>query len=160
MKTNRQGAFQKQRGIRAGTTLVETMIACIILAIMALGGASYLYQSRASLAMQRNKRAALEVGNARLEEIRATSYAMLTSLFATDYNLHYLRKVGGAWQASSADPGETASINGSLLPQATTVQYQDVDGGASSYDCLGVIVKTAYRLGSSDRVKLQTIYAP
>ena len=160
MITNRSGAFQKLRGARAGATLVEVMFACIILAIMAVGGAAYLYQSRASLAMQRSKRVALEAGNARLEETRATAYTNLTSLIAADYTLHYLRKIGGAWQVSSADPGETVNINGALLPLTTTVQYQDVDGGASSYDCLMVVVGAAYRLGTTDRVALQSIYAP
>ena len=160
MTVNQPIAFQKPRKRRAGATLVELMITCVILMVMAIGGAAYLTQSRTSLALQRSKRAALEAGNARLETVRATPYTALTGLFATDYTLHYLKTVGGTWQVSSADPGETANVNGALLPLTTTVRYQDLDGGTNSYDCLGVSVSIAYRSGSSDRVTLQSIYAP
>ena len=98
MRTNPPDAWEPARRPRAGATLVEVMIACVILLVMAVGGAAYLYQSGAILVTQRNKRVALETGNTRLEEIRATGYTALTALVPTDYDVHYLRKVGGSWQ--------------------------------------------------------------
>jgi type II secretory pathway pseudopilin PulG len=148
------------RRSQTGSTLVEVMIACLILMIVAVAGAAYMYQSRATLAFQRNKRIALETGNARLEEIRATTYTNLQSLLTTDYNLHYLKKAGATWQVSNADPGETASINGLSLPLTTTVQYKDVDGGANSYDYLLVTVSIAYRQSINDPIILRSVYSP
>lgn len=142
-----------------GATLMEVMIAMIILAIMATAGAAYLHFSRASLAVQRNKRTALEAANTRMEDIRSTTYTALTSLFPLDYSTRYLRRVAGAWQVSLSDPGETVNINGSLLPVATTIRYLDMDGGVSSYDCFEIVVNAAYRPDSSDQVKMQSLYA-
>ena len=144
----------------SGATLVEVMIACIILAIMAIGSAAYLHQSRANLVFQRNRRIALESGNARLEDIRTTTYTTFAALLTADHNLRYLTKAGGSWQASSVDPGETTGINGTLMPLTTTVRYIDVDGGSASFDCLEVTVSVAYRMNSGDRVQLQSLYAP
>lgn len=160
MKTNQPGRGEAIRRARRGATLVEVMIACVVLMVMAVGGAAYLYQSCTTLAAQRNKRIALEAGNARVEEIRATRYTDLKNLLTVDYAVHYLRRVAGAWQVSSGDPNETVNINGTSLPMTTTVQFLDIDGGVSSYDGLAVTVSTAYRAGIADRVILRSIYAP
>ena len=155
-----QDAYERFPVNRAGTTLVEVMVACVILMIVALAGAGYVYQSQSALGVQSNKRIALEAGNARMEDIRGTAYTVLQGLVPADYGLHYLKKVGVAWQVSSTDPGETVSINGLFMPITTTLQYMDIDGGINTYDCFAVTVSTAYRKGFSDRVTLQTIYSP
>jgi len=151
---------ESSRRSRLGCTLVEVMVACVILMIIAVAGAAYLYQSEATLAYQSQKRTALEAGGARLEEIRATSYTNLQSLLTFDYNVHYLEKAGSTWLVSNGDPGETANINGISLPITTTVQYGNVAGGGGSYDYLIVAVNIAYRQGIGDRIALQSIYSP
>ncbi|MEI6971111.1 MAG: prepilin-type N-terminal cleavage/methylation domain-containing protein [bacterium] len=146
-------------GGRDGATLVEVLIAVVILAVMAVGSAAYLHLSRSNLAVQRNKRTALEAGNARMEEMRTTSYTAMTGLLPLDYSLRYLRRTAGTWVASTTDPGETVNINGSILPITTTVRFVDIDGGPASYDCIAMVVKVAYRPNIADRIILESIYA-
>jgi type II secretory pathway pseudopilin PulG len=160
MIRNQEHASGDHRRGQCGSTLVEVMVACLILMIVAVAGAAYLYQSQSALAYQSQKRTALEAGNARLENIRATSYTNLQSLLPTDHNLHYLKQTGTTWLVSNSDPGETANVNGALLPLTTTVQYGDVNGGVGSYDYLVVAVSISYRQGPGDRITLQSIYSP
>ena len=143
----------------SGFTLVEVMIAMIVLALLALGGGSFLLYSRMQVDIQRNKRAALEVATGRLEELRASGYNA-TKPAKNDFVAVYLAKAGEAWAQSSSDPGETVTINGQTMPMETTVQFVDVDGKSPSYDCTLFTVQVGYRLGSADRVRLSTLTAP
>ena len=59
---------------RGGGTLVEVMIAAVVLMVIALAGGAFLYHGRANVAIQKNKRVALEVANSRLEDLRASAY--------------------------------------------------------------------------------------
>jgi prepilin-type N-terminal cleavage/methylation domain-containing protein len=142
-----------------GGTLIEVMVACVILSIIALGGAAYLYHARATDLAQRNKRVALEAVNSRLEDIRAAAYGDIKPQ-TQDYAVHYLKKAGSVWQHSSTNPAETATINGMPLPLTTTVQYMDIDGGGASYDYVHVKVAAGYRVGQPDTVTLETYVAP
>lgn len=56
---------------RRGVTLVEVMVALVVLGILVLGGASFMINSRTSILLQGRKRIATELANARLEQIRA-----------------------------------------------------------------------------------------
>jgi len=155
----RPNAMSGGRADRKGATLVEVMIASVVLVVMALGGAAFLFRSRGDVAVQRNKRAALEVANSRLEDLQASSYDDIKPL-NQDYTSYYISRVGANWALASADPGETVLINNRLYPIAATVVYLDVDGGGPSYDCVQATVSVGYRLGSGDAVRLQTFLAP
>jgi len=145
---------------KTGATLVEVVMAGLLLALLAVAGGAYLYHSRATIAAQRDKRAALDAANSMLEAVRASNYDDVKPPDPPDYGMYYLSVQGGAWFHSTSDPGDTVVINGKNLPRETTVQYVDVDGGAPSYDCLRLIVNVGYRLNSADRVALETLYAP
>ena len=132
----------------AGSTLVEVMVACVILMVLALAGAACLYQSRGTINVQRNKRQALEVATSQLEALRATGYGSLTNGMSNNFG----------WQALT---NGTVSMNGRTQPLAVSNQYVDVDGSASSYDCVRVQVKVGYRgVTAADRVTLETIIGP
>ena len=52
------------------------------------------------------------------------------------------------------------TINNRVLPMTTTIQYMDVDGGSTSYDYVRIVVSVGYRVGSADRVTLETFRSP
>ncbi len=148
------------RNARAGSSLVETMVAIVVLAVIALAGAAYLYHARGDIYNARNKRIAQEAASQRLELVRATPYSRVAPTNLT-YSIHYLSRQGTNWVHSSSDPGETIQINYRTLPITTTVQYVDADGVApSSYDYLRLTTSVGYRSGSAERVRLETFYAP
>lgn len=141
---------------RSGGTLVEIMIAVLILMVLAVAGGSYLAESRGTLAVQRNKASALAAASGRLEALRGTRYSTLTNLVAVGSGVRYLRWNAGAWVVNNSDPGETVTISGMNLPIQTAVQYVDLDGGVASYDALWVRVQAGYRPGRPERVSVDT----
>lgn len=143
----------------AGLTLVEVMIAIVILTIMALGSAAFLYHSRVGIFYQGNKRVALEAANSRLEEIRASQYDDVKPT-GSDYNTHYLSGQVGNWVLADSDPGETKNINGRTLPIVTRVRYMDIDGEPDSYDYIRITVSMGYRAGIDNTVTLETFCFP
>ena len=136
--------------------MVEVMVSCVVLMIIAIAGAEYLMRGQATLAIQKNRRTALVAANSRLEDIRATPYTNLT-IFAPDFSSHPVQKSGSSWVIGS---NETVSINGVSLPITTTLQYCDVQNDNNSYDCLRVKVSVGYRPGLSDRVTVETVKSP
>lgn len=144
---------------RHGLTLVEVMLATLVLALLAIGGAAFLQHSTSQVVVQRNRRAAAELANGRLEDLRASGYVNFkpTSL---NYSVWYLQKVSNSWARTSADPNEAVTINGASYPIRTTVQYQDADGGAASYDYVQLTVAVQFRSSSSEVVTLTTLCGP
>jgi Tfp pilus assembly protein PilV len=144
---------------RAGTSLVEIMIASVVLAVLALGVAASIEQSRSKNMMQRQRRTAAEVANGRMEALRAAAYSDLLPL-SQNYNWYFLRFTGNVWSVSSSDPGETVTINQQNRPMRTRVQYVDADGGSSSYDCLRLQVQVQFARDVNSLVIVETMKAP
>lgn len=129
------------------------MIAIVILMVMALGNAAFLYHSQVGISTQGNKRVALEAASSRLEEIRASQYDDIKPT-ENDYDIHYLSGQVGNWALTDNDPGETKNINGKTLPIVTKVRYMD------SYNYVQITVSTGYRTGINDMVTLETFRFP
>ena len=144
---------------RGGSTLVEVIVACVILAVIAIATASCLYLARGGTTVQRNRRSAMELANSRMEELRSAAYPSIAPPTLT-YAVQYLDRIGGVWHASATDPNETVVIGGIARPMVTTVQYVDADGGSASYDCLRLKVVVQYRGNAGDVVILETIESP
>ena len=143
---------------RAGTSLVEIMIASVVLAVLALGVAASMEHSRSKSMMQRQRRTAAEVANGRMEALRAAIYTDLLPL-AQNYNWYFLRFTGNVWSVSSSDPSETVTINEQNRPMRTRVQYVDADGGSASYDCLRLQVQVQFARDANSVVILETMKA-
>jgi len=139
--------------------LVEVMIAVVILMVMALGSAAFLYHSQVGISTRGNKRVALEAASSRLEEIRASDYNDIEPP-VKNYDVYYLSRQVGGWMLSDNDPGETKNINGKTLPIVTKVRYMDIDGEPDSYDYIRITVSTGYRAGIDDTVTLETFRFP
>lgn len=141
---------------KSGSSLVEVMVACVILAIIAVAGAEYLYHGQATLVVQTNRRIALEVANSRLEDIRGARYASLTNGLGNNLNSQSVRKNGTNWILGS---GEKVSIGGALRSIQTTFQFVELDGVSPPYDALNVTVSVGYK-SDTDLVTLRTLVAP
>ena len=143
----------------SGFTLVEVLIAIVILAVVAIGSVAFIYHSQAGIIFQGDKRVALEIANSRLEEIRASQYSDIHPV-NDDYDIHYLSGQIGSWTITDSDPGETKGINSKTLPIVTTVRYMDIDGGSSTYDYVRIAVSIGYREAISTTVTLDTFCFP
>jgi prepilin-type N-terminal cleavage/methylation domain-containing protein len=147
-------------GTKAGATLVEVMIALVVLAIVALGVASFVYYGRGSVYAQRDRLSVLELVNGRLELLRASSYGTVTPPDQDYAVYHMLPVAGGGWSFSASREEEELTVNSRTYPMTTTVQYVDVDGGSPSYDALKFTVSMQYRTGSTDEMTLRTYRSP
>ena len=142
--------------LRRGSTLVEVAIACVVLAVIAVGTAACLSLARGQASIQRDRRMAMEIANSRLEDIRCAAYSDLAN-GTLNYNVYYLDKITGTWRLSTSDQGETVAINNRRRAMTTTAQYNPADG---DYDCLLVSASVQYGNGPKDVVTLSTIKAP
>ena len=144
---------------KAGMTLVEIMVSIVILAVLAIGGASAAHMSRRTIVVQRNRREALGIAHKRLERLRAIHYDDLapTTLDYTEY--YVVENLSGDLLVQDSDPDETVVIHGLDIPIETRLQYVDVDGGAVSFDGMFLSVSVGYHEKETDRVELETFYA-
>ena len=92
-----------------GATLVEVMVVCVVLMVIAVAGGAYVAQSSGTLALHRNRAVAVAMANSRMEEIRAQSYSILTndwmrgnSTFVTNNPYTKLETCGTALGLSNA----------------------------------------------------------
>ena len=144
---------------RCGATLVEVLMACVILAVIAVGTAACLYLSRGASAAQRDHRTALALANSRLEEVRSAPYTSVARTTTYSFTPYYIDRIGGTWHMTATDPGETVTVGASVRPMTTKAVFVDAHGGASSYDCIRVTVSVQYR-GNNEWVTLETLRAP
>lgn len=157
MKPVRPGRTGRDR--RAGTSLVEVMVGCLILGVLALASAASLQYARSTSVQQRDRRTALELANSRLEELRAAAYNDVKPS-ANNFNPFYLRRQGTGWAVSSGNTNETVQVNGRARSLITTVQYVDVDGGSASYDALQFKASMQYGSSADMWVELETLRGP
>lgn len=106
---------------KAGSTLIEVMLAALILVVLALGGGAILRHSGSTVAIQKNKRVAIEAASRQLEWLRV------------DPNL-------------SEGSFETAAI---INGQSRRVLTDVVDAGNSARPLKQVTVRVEYRSGDN-----------
>ena len=150
---------QGPAGARGGTTLVEVIIGCLILAVLALAAMASLQYTRSMTVQQRDHRTALELANGRLEALRGAPFNTVRPT-SSNYNVYYLRASGTTWVVSSAVTNENVTVNYRPRPMRTTVQYVDADGGSASYDLLKFNVRVQYSSSASNQVELETMRGP
>jgi len=139
--------------------LVEVMIAVVILMVMALGSAAFLYHSQVGISTRGNNSHALAAASSRLEEIRASDYNDIEPP-VKNYDVYYLSWQVGNWVLADSNPGETKNINGKTLPIVTKVRYMDIDGEPNSYNYVQITVNMGYRTDINDVVTLETFRFP
>ena len=141
----------KREGNRTyGFTLVETMIAMLILAVLALGGGAILYQAGKTVAIQNNKRVAVEAACQRLEQLCEKAY---NNIKPPVFNSQYY--VDDDFLLSTDNPDAEVSINGIMLPIVTTVERIG-SSNFNGYEYVRAIVRMQYRLGGDDWISVAT----
>ncbi len=70
-----------------GFSLIEVLIALLILVIVILGGGLYFFYGRLGINREGYRRAALELGSQRLEELKAANYDDISGNNETTDNL-------------------------------------------------------------------------
>lgn len=120
---------------RRGATLVEVLVAVLILAILALAGGAVVQIGQADTIRQKYKRAAIEAANARMETVtRGWVYDDVAAL------------VGNP-------TGTSLTLNGVAgFAMTTTV----VNAGGSADNCLKVRVTVVFEKKSGESVALET----
>lgn len=148
---------------RAGSTLVEVMFSCLILAIIAIAGAAYLAQATATLDVQRNRMSALATANRYMDEWRGTPWAVVTNRVpSSSYVTNYVNRTGFcSWSSgSSSKLGGSVTNNGVTMTVTNTLSYFDADGGSLSYDCVNVSVSVMDAKRPDSVVVMRTLLSP
>lgn len=151
---------KRNRAQRSGFSLLEVMIALLLLSVMTIGGAAMMMHSGETLAYQENKRAAIEAANRRMELIRSTASTYFNGLNVGQK--YWLEYNGTVLVTSGSNPNENILINGSSMPITTEVmKIERTKSSGQSYAAVEVYLLTVtvdYRPGSSDTIVLESFY--
>ena len=141
-----------------GFSLVEVLIALVILVIVILGGGLYFFYGRLGINREGYRRAALERASQRLEQLKAANYSDIALEPPSD-QLYYIT-YGSSWNLTPDKTEDTISEDN--LPDGVIVtQAQWVDEGSDeSYDYLKVTVTVAWGDNPDNKVELVTLIAP
>lgn len=156
---NNRDARRRLRSGRRGSTLVEILWTCVILAVITLAAGAFVSLSSGTVSVTRNHRLGLEAANSRLEDLRSAGYDAIKPA-TLSYTTNYLSWSGSAWVRTLTDPGEVLQILGQNYPIITSMCYVDSDGGAASYDVLYVSVLVKYRKNEPNTVRLWAYIGP
>ena len=146
-----------------GVSLVELLVSMILLVVIVLAGLTYSSYGLGGVGREGNRRAALEIARARLEELMQTN---MTAVRPPDTNIRWLTCAGVpcAWTQSTAQATDTVTVGGlANQPMITTSQFLDDPTTATvDPDTVEFTVKVWFttRVGIDDeynRVLLRTL---
>jgi len=141
---------------RCGGSFLEVMMACVVLAVIAIGGGSFVVQSQETLAVHRSRGVALAMANSRLEEVRGTPFGQLTNMVSGNATT-WIKRNGTGWQVTTAADHDNFSVDTSLQELRTGLQVTNWPTLGLS-KILWVTVQATYN--TPDYVALTTLYAP
>ena len=127
---------------KSGFSLVEVMVAVLLLVVLSLGGAAVMYQTGGGIQRVQNKREAIIAANVIMERLWNQSYADLQSI--ADSSDSDTVTVNGLTMTVTVDVGvESADVDGNAYLELSV----DIDHLAASDD---IIIKTRrYEYGIS-----------
>lgn len=141
---------------RNGFTLVDVMVGTLVLTTLIVGGGAAVSRARVMIAVQGDRRLAVELANRRIERIRTESIDHLAKegLSSTVKYLSY--DDTGSFSISNTDPGEEQALNNArTMPMITRVREvtlpvrQGMSAGAKSVE---IDVEVFYRSDGTNRV--------
>jgi len=148
---------------KSGITLIEVMIALIIIAIVILGGGMFFVYGRVQIVREAHRRAATLVASGRLERLKAADYSEITPEGFDPGSAPYWivwNQEHNKWQ-SSEDPSYDYVMVDNLIDQKMVTQAWCIDDdGDGTYDYLQVRTTVEWRNGTTKTVSLDTLIAP
>lgn len=151
---------------KSGFSLIEIMVAALLLAVIAVGGAAVLSHTGVSIKIQGGKRVAIELANARLETARAQNYYGLNGIipplldvedryFLTDANGDHILDLNDGRQT------DQISLGGKTFIMVTEIVRRSSDASPDfNTEFLDVTVSVRYRPGSTEEVKVRALFIP
>ena len=148
-----------------GATLVEVMIALIIIALVILGGGMFFFHGRVNIIQEAHRRAAVLVASQRLEELKGADWDVSTTsdqtkLELSDGELIVLDPIG---EVQPVTEHNLTVDNLSDAERVTGARWID-DGSnydyVASYDYLEVTVTVDWTDSTANSVSLTTLLAP
>lgn len=129
------------------------MFAILLLTVLAIGGAAIMQHAGSTVAIQKNKRAAIEAANQCLERLRTEPYENIDD--GPEGVMRYIDEVqdDGSFRIVSHDPGRTVSINGEQ--RAIVVEAVRYDERSPVREYVQATVRVQYR--EDEWVSLSTI---
>ncbi len=149
---------KKTQKSKAGFSLIEVLLAALIIAIMVLGGAATMYYTGSNINAQGHRRIALELASQRLEDARQNYYY---SILPADYDdTYYLT-------ADAVDP-YLLDLNNSEKSEVFTIDAVDYkmvteivrQSAVFEPECLQIWVNVVYREITGESVELTTLILP
>ena len=147
--------------LQSGTTLIEVMIALLIIALITLGGGMFFFHGRVNIIRESHRRAALLVASQRLEALKAADYKKI-ALNDPSYQPYYITH-GSDWALNLSETKDTVTVDnlsdGQMLTEAQW-RDDDPDDSNDSYDYLKITVAVEWSDSTTNTVSLTTLIAP
>ena len=120
-------------------TLIETLVSMMLIAMVTVGGMVYYLGANELQGMALHKKIATELANTRMEELRATNYAVLTAgTTSSDIIVGGLEaKVsdGRGMQVTISEIDEDSPPNGTDYKKIQVqVRWEETDEGGKDFD--------------------------
>ena len=148
---------------RGGFTLVEVMLALLILSILVIGGMTFVAHSSGTIAQQNNKRAAISAANRRMELVRSVPYTTFTDEWEVGSSPVYLEYNYQTDEFShfSENPWETVLINGKSRNILTKVRLVNslTFSGLDPVQCVEIEVRVNSGANGTEDVVLLSYYS-
>lgn len=106
---------------KSGFSLVEIMVAVLLLAVLALGGAAVMYQTGGSIQRQQSKREAIVAANHVIESFWNTTFADLGTLAGSSNSVN-------------------VTVNGQTQVSTISISAMTNDGNGGNYYEIHVVV--------------------
>jgi len=149
---------------KTGSTLIELMIALLIIATIVLAGGMFFFHGRVHTVREARRRAAVLVASERLEALKAALYTELAPgsfVPVSPYWIVWDETLGWDFRESFSEDfyDEVTVENLAGQKMFTEAQYIDEDGGGADYSKVTVTVDCQHH-GTTDTVSSTTLIAP
>ncbi len=127
---------------KAGFSLIEIMVAALLLEVLALGGAAVLYHTGAVIQDAEAKRMAVDQAMERMELVRRTRYSIMQPPDFSPNIYYYVDRNGkGRDLLESGELSTTPHTEtGKKFPMVTTITRFPLTSSATEYLRIGVAV--------------------
>ncbi|MCF7854686.1 MAG: hypothetical protein K9N51_07810 [Candidatus Pacebacteria bacterium] len=168
IRVTRSNISSQSRATVRQASLVEVLVAVLLLTVLAIVAGAYISNSRIMVSIQRDRRAALGVAEARLEDLRATRGNFFSQLSSSSNSTYFVTTpnptdwiLGDSetWKLTrdtGAEISEQVEINGRNMLMVTQVHCLDLGSFGSSCECVAITVSVRYRVQSDDTVTVHT----